>query len=191
MITPSRLVTLALVTQAGLAAAAVAGAAITGLRFAWGDPLRDVAIGGLAAVVLAAVNFGLLHRPAGVWRRVRAAVDDVLIPTFSTLAPWQVAVVSIAAGVGEELFFRGFLQPLVGLVGASVAFGLAHVAGARMAAFGVWAAAMGAALGGLALVTGGLLAPMTAHACYDVLAFSYLGAEGRRQASQGSGCGEG
>jgi len=108
------------------------------------------------------------------------------VPTFSVLGSWQIVVVSVAAGVGEELFFRGWLQPVFGLTAASVAFGLAHVAGSRMLAFGVWAAGMGVVMGGLALATGGILAPVTAHACYDVLAFHYLGAEARRQAQQGA-----
>ncbi len=141
-----------------------------------------VAVGG----ILAAVNLRLLHQPVGPWRRVRAAVDDVLVPTFAVLTTWQIVVVSVAAGIGEELFFRGWLQPMVGLPMASVAFGLAHVAGARMLAFGVWAAGMGVVLGGLALATGGVLASMTAHACYDVLAFHYLGAEARRQGKLGA-----
>jgi membrane protease YdiL (CAAX protease family) len=59
------------------------------------------------------------------------------------------------------------------------------VAGARMLAFGVWATGMGAVLGGLALVTGALLAPMTAHACCDMLAFQYPGSAARRRAAQG------
>ena len=56
------------------------------------------------AGLLAALNLRLLHRPAGLWRRVRAVVDDVLVPTFAVLATWQIVVVSVAAGIGEELF---------------------------------------------------------------------------------------
>ena len=114
---------------------------------------------------------------------MRTAVDEVLVPTFAHLTPPQIVVVSLAAGVGEELFFRGWLQAVVGWLPASLAFGLAHVAGARMLAFGAWATGMGAVLGGLALATGGLLAPVTAHACYDMLAFQYLGAAARRRAA--------
>jgi membrane protease YdiL (CAAX protease family) len=54
-----------------------------------------------------------------------------------------------------------------------------------MLAFGVWATGMGAVLGGLALVTGALLAPMTAHACCDMLAFQDPGSAARRRAAQG------
>jgi len=180
-----------LTTQAGLAVAAILGAQAAGLRFAWGRPLRDVAVGALAAVALAAVNLALLERPVGPWAAMRAAVDEVLIPTFAGLHRWQIVTVSAAAGVGEELFFRGFLQPLAGVVAAALAFGAAHVAGARMVAFGVWAAGMGLVLGGLAVATGGIVAPITAHACYDVLAFNYLGAEGRRRGeAKGSAAGE-
>jgi len=172
-----------LTTQAGLAIAAVLGAQAAGLRFAWGRPLRDVVVGAVVAVALGAANLALLERPIGPWAAMRAAVDEVLIPTFAGLSRWQIVTVSAAAGIGEELFFRGFLQPLAGVVAAALAFGAAHVAGARLVAFGIWAAGMGLVLGGLATATGGIVAPITAHACYDVLAFNYLGAEGRRRDS--------
>lgn len=183
-----RLTLVAVLTQAGLAAAALAGAALADAPVPWGldRPVLATAAGVVVGGLLAAVNLWLLHRRGGLWRRVRAAVDEVLVPTFSVLGSGQIVVVSVAAGIGEELFFRGWLQPLFGLPVASVAFGLAHVAGARMLAFGVWATGMGVVMGGLALATGGILAPVTAHACYDVLAFHYLGAEARRHAKQGA-----
>lgn len=191
MIPASRLMPVVLTTQAGLAAAAVLGAQAAGVRFSAGRPVRDVLIGILVAGAMAAVNLALLERPFGPWAAMRAAVDEVLVPTFVGLGRWQIVTVSAAAGVGEELFFRGFLQPLAGVLAAAVAFGAAHVAGARMVAFGVWAAGMGLVLGGLAEATGGVVAPITAHACYDVLAFSYLGAEGRRRGDvQGRSSGE-
>ncbi|MGE0362144.1 MAG: CPBP family intramembrane glutamic endopeptidase [Vicinamibacterales bacterium] len=183
MIPAPRLMPVVLTTQAGLAIAAVLGAQAAGLRFAWGRPLRDVVVGAVVAVALGAANLALLERPIGPWAAMRAAVDEVLIPTFAGLSRWQIVTVSAAAGIGEELFFRGFLQPLAGVVAAALAFGAAHVAGARLVAFGIWAAGMGLVLGGLATATGGIVAPITAHACYDVLAFNYLGAEGRRRDS--------
>jgi membrane protease YdiL (CAAX protease family) len=191
VIPASRLMSVVLTTQAGLAVAALLGAQVAGVRFSWGRPLRDVLIGAVVAAGLAAANLGLLERPTGLWRPIRTAVYEVLIPTFTGLSRWQIVGLSVAAGVGEELFFRGFLQPLAGVVAASLAFGAAHVAGARMVAFGVWAAAMGFVLGGLVVATGGIVASMTAHACYDVLAFNYLSAVGRRQGmATGGGAGE-
>jgi membrane protease YdiL (CAAX protease family) len=183
VIPSSRVMPVVLTTQAGLAVAALLGAQVAGVRIAWGSPPRDVLVGGVVAGGLAAANLGLLERRAGMWRPMRTAVDEVLIPTFAGLSRWQIVGLSVAAGIGEELFFRGFLQPLAGVVAASLAFGAAHVAGARMVAFGVWAAVMGLLLGALAMATGGIVASMTAHACYDVLAFNYLSARGRRRAS--------
>ncbi len=174
-----------LATQTGLAVAALVGAQVAGVRLAWGSPLRDVLLGALVAAALAAINLALIQHPAGVWRPLRATVDDVLIPTFVGVSRPQIVGISVAAGIGEELFFRGFLQPLAGIVAASLAFGAAHVAGARMVTFGIWATGMGLVLGGLAVVTGGIVAPITAHACYDVLAFAYLTAEGRRREASG------
>jgi membrane protease YdiL (CAAX protease family) len=186
VIAASRLLSVVLATQAGLAVAAVAGARVAGVALSWGDPLRDAAIGALVAVALAAANLALIERPVGPLRALRDAVDEVLVPTFGGVTRPQILAISAAAAIGEELFFRGFLQPVAGLLAASLAFGAAHVAGARMVVFGVWAAVMGLVLGGLVVATGGISASISAHACYDVLAFTYLGAQGRRQASIGS-----
>jgi membrane protease YdiL (CAAX protease family) len=73
-------------------------------------------------------------------------------------------VFAAMSGLGEELLFRGALQPAAGYVVASVAFGLVH--GFFAPGWRVWtvfALALGFALGGLALATDNLLAPMTAH----------------------------
>jgi len=40
-------------------------------------------------------------------------------------------------------------------------------------AFGCWVALMGALLGWLAILTGGLLAPIVCHALYDVMSIAY------------------
>ncbi|MDP1571235.1 MAG: CPBP family intramembrane metalloprotease [Vicinamibacterales bacterium] len=175
MLSPRRLVALTLATQAVLIVAAIAGMRYFALTPRWGQP-RDVLVGLGAAVALAAVNWWLLRRaPANpVVSGVRKIYAELLAPLFARLGPWAVVIIGLAAGVGEELFFRGLLQPLIGLPAASVVFGLAHVAGREMAGFGVWAALMGALLGGLAMVTGGLLAPVVAHGVYDVLALTYI-----------------
>jgi hypothetical protein len=40
---------------------------------------------------------------------------------------WEGLILAIAAGVGEELLFRGALQPVLGLGFTAVLFGLVHV----------------------------------------------------------------
>ncbi|MGE0041201.1 MAG: lysostaphin resistance A-like protein [Vicinamibacterales bacterium] len=180
-----RLVVLAVSTQAALAALAAIGGRLFAVPPRWGSPVEGVAIGLAAAFVLAAANYGLLACGrrgwfgGGVWTAYR----EVLVPLFGVGSVAGSVVIGTAAGVGEEWFFRGFLQPLVGWVGASVLFGAAHVGGRRFAALGVWAAVMGMVLGGLADWSGGLIAPMVAHGTYDVLALEYI----RRTAGPGAG----
>ena len=137
---------------------------------------RDAALGVAAAGVLAVINWALLCRVpavAGV-RAIRRLCWGTLRPLFAAVSVRDVVVISVAAGVGEELLFRGTLQPEVGLVAASVIFGLLHMGGRGTLVFGCWVMAMGAALGWLAVWTGGLLAPVVAHAVYDAAAIAYL-----------------
>ncbi|MEW6319900.1 MAG: CPBP family intramembrane glutamic endopeptidase [Acidobacteriota bacterium] len=178
-----RLVALAVGTQSALVAAAVGGGLLAGVPVTWGEPVRGLLLGGLAAAGLAGANLALLRVPVSGWwlvDGVRHVYRDVLVPLFGRLSRPGLVVVGLSAGVGEEWLFRGLLQPLTGWVAASLLFGLAHVASPRMLAFGVWAACMGLALGGLAIVAGGVIAPMVAHGVYDVLALAYI----RRDASR-------
>ena len=68
-----RLIALAVVTEGALAVAAWAAAWMFNLTMMWGKPSRDLAIGTVAAVVLAAVNYTILYaRTVGVDRRRHA-----------------------------------------------------------------------------------------------------------------------
>jgi len=63
-----------------------------------------------------------------------------------------------------------------------VAFGLCHLGRSRQGwVLGVWAALAGGVLAGLAFVTGGLLAPIVAHAGYDLAALLWIRREARRR----------
>ena len=141
-----------------------------------GPWLHDVAIGAGAAAALAIVNHGLLCRAPAVRpvRAIRRVYRDLLKPAFAGIGVREVVVISLAAGIGEELLFRGVLQPEVGLIPASLVFGALHTGGRGTLAFGCWVALMGAALGWLAAATGGLLAPIVAHALYDAAALVYI-----------------
>jgi membrane protease YdiL (CAAX protease family) len=175
MIPPKRLVAITLGTQAALTGAAALGMWAFDVPPAWGRP-ADVPIGLGAALALAGLNLWMLRHAPTNWvvSSVRRIYGDVLVPLFAPLGPRVAVFVGLSAGVGEELFFRGLLQPLVGVTLASLLFGLAHVAGRGMVGFGIWATLMGAALGGLAVATGGLIAPMIAHGAYDALALTYI-----------------
>ncbi len=52
-------------------------------------------------------------------------INDVLLGNFDTLGEW--IVVALGAGIGEELLFRGALQPVFGLWFTSILFALGHI----------------------------------------------------------------
>ena len=52
-------------------------------------------------------------------------ISDILLGNFDTLGEW--IIVALGAGVGEELLFRGALQPIFGLWFTSIIFAIAHI----------------------------------------------------------------
>lgn len=90
----------------------------------------------------------------------------------------RIIVMSIAAGVAEELLFRGVIQTwfvnfmpvIAALLASNVIFGLLHM---RTALYAAIAGVIGIYLGALYLYTDNLLAPMVTHALYDFIALYY------------------
>lgn len=175
---PASLLRLALAGELVLVLLALAWARYRGLplHVAGGPWHLDAAAGVAAAAAFAILNHWLLCRAPAVRpvRAVRRVYRDLLKPAFAGIGAREVVVISFAAGIGEELLFRGVLQPEIGLIPASLVFGALHTGGRGTLAFGCWVASMGAALGWLAAATGGLLAPILAHALYDAAALAYI-----------------
>ena len=173
---PSRLFVVALAGESLLTGVALAWIWLRGLGVAVGDPVHGLAWGLGAAVVLALVNYAVLRLVPAVApvRAIRRVYRDMLWPLFATAGPLEIVGVSLAAGVGEELLFRGAVQAEFGLVVASLLFGLAHIGGRSSVVFGLWVVVMGFGLGGLAHAVGGLLAPIVAHAAYDAMAIGFI-----------------
>lgn len=125
--------------------------------------------------------FGLLAGAVGFLLALAAvyALGVVRFISASAVTPHLLAGIAGAVGIigfrtlGEEFFFRAWLQPLLarswgvplGLVATSILFGLVHVASGRavppVAFLNVTLA--GVFFGLLALRTGGLAAPFAAH----------------------------
>jgi CAAX protease family protein len=111
--------------------------------------------------------------------RLRLQVKSLVYELFGGARRWELLAVAIAAGVGEELLFRGALQPLAerwigafsGLVLVSVAFGAVHAASA---AYFVLATLVGLYLGWLAQTFDDLVTPIFVHAAYDFAALCVL-----------------
>ncbi len=173
--------TLLTVAVAGEGALALAGLVVIRvsrgrLDVPWAVSAQSLAWGLSTALVLAALLVWMLKRAPDAWpfRHLRRLSRDVLQPIFAAARPLDVLAISAAAGLGEELLFRGALQPLVGLWPASVLFGLCHLAGRDTIPLALWATGAGVIFGLLVRQTGGLAAPVTAHMAYDALALIYL-----------------
>ncbi len=54
-----------------------------------------------------------------------SGINQTLLGNFDTVGEWF--LLAAAAGVGEELFFRGALQPIFGIVPTSLIFAISHV----------------------------------------------------------------
>jgi membrane protease YdiL (CAAX protease family) len=175
------LLVLALGVEYGLALAALGLGWLTGvnplagLRGTW----RDVLLG-LAVASPLLLLFRLAQRSR--WRplvALREQVEGMVRFLFARAVAIDLVYVAVAAGVGEELFFRGWLQPWLarplgpagGLALASLLFGLAHP---HSAVYVAMAATIGLVLGGLAMATGSLVGPIVAHAAYDLVALVWL-----------------
>ena len=157
--------------------------------FVWtGRDLEQLGVA-LPAAGLGAFSLGLAVALAAVlWIQLQAAkrdeatrlaVREALLPTreYYPTSPSErrlFRMVSFAAGIGEELFYRGFLLWYLGqwfpiwvaVVVSSALFGLAHIMhGARAS---VRSTGTGFVLAGLYLLGGSLLAPMILHTAIDL-----------------------
>ncbi len=162
------------VRQAALfyGALAVAAAVWTGLRgreFAFADSTaQSILLGFLAAAVTVVLGV-LLYRLLPVIRRI----SDELAPALVDGADKSsLVLISVFSGIGEEVFFRGAVQPEFGLVVAALAFGLVHIGpDRRYLVWTAWAVLAGFLFGFLYELSGGLLAPVIAHATHNAATF--------------------
>jgi uncharacterized protein len=138
-----------------------------------------VGLGCAASLPLLGMLLLVTHVPFGPLGRLNRLVAELIVPIFAGCRWTDFAVISLLAGFGEELLFRGLLQagvsrsisPTAGLLAASLAFGLAHPISISYA---VLVTLFGLYLGGVWLATDNLLVAIVAHAVYDFLALVYL-----------------
>lgn len=140
------------------------------LRFS----LAGVVWGVGGAVPLVLLYLALDNWDIAPLRRIRGILVGFFRPLLLCCSWVDIVGVACLAGLGEEAFFRGFLQDAIAtglpwwaaLLLASLLFGVLH---AVTFTYFVLATIMGAMLGGLYLLSGDLLAPILAHALYDLV----------------------
>jgi membrane protease YdiL (CAAX protease family) len=139
----------------------------------------DILWGTAATVPMIAVFAACLHSRFEPLNRIRRFLEEQLRPAIQESRWYELALLAIAAGFGEEIFFRGLVQgaiawatgTAVAVVVASLIFGLAHPI-TRM--YVVVAGVLGLYLGALYAQSGSILRVSVAHAAYDFIALVWF-----------------
>jgi len=165
------------------------GLGFAGLLIAWWADIaiysqlkisQPALIRGLLAALPMVVGLVLLTRSR--WSPLadlRQQVESLVRELFFHSSWAELAMISLAAGVGEELLFRGALQPLVagwtnpvvGVVLVGVIFGALH---AVSKTYFVLATIVGIYFGWMAYAYDDLIAPIATHTLYDFVALVYV-----------------
>ncbi len=122
----------------------------------------DEAIGAGAALGLAVVA------ASAVWTRwlpSGEAVSRYLGQAIGRIGLGATTLLAVVSGLGEEMLFRGALQPEIGLVLASIGFGLAHLVPRwPIVLWSLYAIVIGFVFGWAFEASGSLWVPVVAHA---------------------------
>jgi hypothetical protein len=186
--TTRRIVWLAVAFEGGLALLALGLGWLPGVqaplpKIHWN--VLDVAWGVVACLPLLVVFLLCVRWPVGPLVRIKQLSEEFIHDWFSSCTLFQLALISLLAGIGEEMLFRGVIQetlsewinPVMGIALASLLFGLMHPI---TPFYIILAALMGAFLGWLFVTTGNLLPAIITHGLYDFLALTYLTRVGSR-----------
>lgn len=185
-------------TSMGLATLLVwvaAGRSLSALGLAFTGSWRSllgmaIAIGAATLLLLQALAVRRDERTLHAARKALEPVREYLPENYKQVRLFR--VVSLSAGIGEELFYRGFLLwyltlvvPLAwAIVLSSILFGLAHVMHGMGAT--VRATIIGAVLAGLYTFSGALWASMVLHTAIDLttgeIAVAVVGRESKATA---------
>lgn len=123
---------------------------------------------GLGAGTLLLLLSALLFWLSREYREVVFEVRNLLIQPISYS---DIFVLALLSGVIEELFFRGFLQNEIGIILASIIFGLLHTGfSRRYLPYTLWALVAGLILGYSYLLTQAIIVPIIAHILNNLVA---------------------
>ncbi|MFK7992025.1 MAG: lysostaphin resistance A-like protein [Sandaracinaceae bacterium] len=138
------------------------------------EPLfqHAASVAGGLGLGLVTVLFSQLAARRFSWARelhagFRGLLGEVSAPVILGLA--------LTSGIGEELFFRGAMQPTLGWVITSIVFGVIHIGpDRRFLAWTPFAIAAGFAFGALHEATGSLAGPIVAHVLINYLNLRFI-----------------
>jgi membrane protease YdiL (CAAX protease family) len=143
------------------------------------EPNAMAILVGVGAAVLTTLTGFLLYNRAGkadkksAFYNFRLLVSEIT-PIFSRLTLMDILLIAASTGFCEEVFFRGVLQPEIGVLAASLVFGMIHCGSMEMFPYALWTYAAGVFLGYLYIWTGSLWAPILAHGINNFIVITYF-----------------
>lgn len=138
------------------------------------NPFRDILIGFVGTILpLSFFGFFVSERAKNIpfVDSLRRTVVKDIKWIFSDTRFFDICLISLLAGIAEELLFRGVIQAKVGIVASSIIFGLLHFI---TPAYCIIAIVMGFYLGYLYTIFQSILIPMQIHFLYDLGALVYV-----------------
>lgn len=126
------------------------------------DPAERFRIiaGGLLAAGFLLTSSAAMQSSLDSFKKLQELFRDLIGP----IPYWAGVWLAIASSTAEEVFFRGALQPSIGLIPTSILFGLAHVGpDGRIGAWTLWASMAGVILGWTFSETGCLWSAILGH----------------------------
>ncbi|MBK7978355.1 MAG: CPBP family intramembrane metalloprotease [Deltaproteobacteria bacterium] len=143
------------------------------LRWDWRIAIGTVAALGVGAI--AGIGIAILIRRSPPFGTIAERV--VPLADWASFRPVDYVLIAACAGLGEEVLFRGALQPVTGVIIQAVLFGLLHWT--CRAHVGI-AVSAGLVFGFLAQVSGSVWPGVAAHFSVDLTMGLALGAALRR-----------
>lgn len=138
------------------------------------DAAGDIIIGTLGAVPPFALFIFTLSKKAEkipLLGSLKEIVVKDIKGMFLNSGFMDLVLISLLAGIAEEILFRGVIQTRFGIVAASAVFGLVHCVSP---AYIVVTVIMGFYIGAFYFFSGSLLIPIQIHFIYDLGALLYL-----------------
>jgi uncharacterized protein len=132
--------------------------------------------------ILGGLVFALASLACSRWFAWTRRLEHEFARILGPLSIIQCLLIALASSVSEEAFFRGAMQPSIGLGLTSVIFGLLHVGPSRT--FLPWtlmAIFMGFAFGWMFVWTSSLLAPIACHFTINAINLQRISIKARSQ----------
>jgi len=129
-------------------------------------------LGGVIGIALSV--FGLFMTRVESFKSFHQLVYEIMGPLFAHSKIVDIALIAMASGFCEEVFYRGVLQTQFGIWTASLIFGFCHYAGKQFYLYVIWATLAGYLFGVLFEMSHSLWLAIMAHAVSNFVSIVIL-----------------